>query len=83
MTSVRPLEELLFYMRPLSRQTVNEWEAGFARSVLRQAKNPNWHPSEKQLQIMQRMVSDMFPRQCPQSEEEFDLIDKGDRHDAA
>ena len=55
----RPVEVLLHHMRSTASSQV-EWEADFARSVLRQAKRPGWKPSAKQLTIMERLVSEMF-----------------------
>lgn len=83
MTAARPIEELLFYMTTVARQASSEWEANFARSILRQSKKPTWNPSEKQLWTMQRMVSDLFSHIGVNASDDIDLIDTGDRHDAA
>jgi len=82
MNHIRPLEEQLFHMRTMACSG-NEWEANFARSILRQAKRPTWSPSEKQQQIMQRLVSEMFTHSGVSAHDDIDLIDTGDRHDAA
>jgi len=55
----RSLEELLFHMRPLCGSE-NDWEAGFARSICRAAKDSSWRPSPKQEAIMQRLVAERF-----------------------
>ncbi len=83
MIGTRPIEELLFHMKTIARQASSEWEANFARSVLRQAKKPTWNPSEKQLWTMQRMVSDLFSLNGVNADADIFLIDTGDRHDAA
>lgn len=83
MTTARPIEELLFYMKTVAAQASSEWEANFARSILRQSKKPTWNPSEKQLWTMQRMVSDLFSPNGVNANDDIDLIDTGDRHDAA
>ncbi len=82
MSHIRPLEELLFHMRTMARSG-SEWEAKFARSILRQAKRSTWNPSDKQQQIMQRMVSEMFTHSGISASDDIDLIDTGDRHNAA
>lgn len=53
------LDLLLHYMRGIASSHV-EWEANFARSVLRQAKWPGWKPSAKQLAIMEQLVGELF-----------------------
>jgi hypothetical protein len=83
MTPRRTLDELLYHMRSLARRMENDWEANFARSMLRHAKRPKWKPTEKQTQVMQRMVSEMFARGGAQENDELDLIDRGDRVNAA
>ncbi|WIY23673.1 hypothetical protein [Parasedimentitalea psychrophila] len=82
MSSLRPVEELLYHMRTVVRSG-SDWEANFARSIVKHAKRPAWNPSEKQHQIMQRMVSEMFTHSGTNTSDDIDLIDRGDRHDAA
>lgn len=83
MIPVRPLEELLHHMKSLARRMENDWEANFARSMLRSAKRPEWVPTIKQMQIMQRMVSEMFARGGAHENDDLELIDRGDRIYAA
>ena len=83
MMQQRSLDELLHHMKALSRLVDNDWEVNFARSTLRQAKRPNWRPSDKQFFIMQRMVSEMFVRGGAQESDNLDLIDREDRFNAA
>lgn len=82
MSQIRPIEELLYHMRTMA-SSGNDWEANFARSILKQAKRAAWNPSEKQQQIMQSMVSEMFTHSGVSAHDDIDLIDTGDRHDAA
>ena len=82
MSNLRPVEELLYHMRTVVRRG-SDWEANFARSILKHAKRPAWNPSVKQHQMMQRMVSEMFTASGSSTSDNIDLIDKGDRHDAA
>ena len=56
--SGRPLEVLLHHIPGVIASAENEWTRGFAKSVLRQSRNPNWKPSPKQDAIMQRMVAE-------------------------
>jgi len=81
-SKLRPVEELLFHMRTLVRRG-SDWEANFARSILKHAKRPTWNPSEKQHQMMERMVSELFTHGGVSASDDIDLIDTGDRHDAA
>ena len=55
----RPVDLILHYLRGVTSSDV-EWEANFARSVIRQAKRPTWKPSPKQLAVMERLVGEMF-----------------------
>lgn len=74
MSYTRPLEELLFHMRTMARSR-SDFEAKFARSILKQAKRPTWNPSDKQQQIMQRMVSEMFTYSGVSVSDDIDLIE--------
>lgn len=56
----RSLDELMHYMPVFARRATNEWSSGFARSILRQARKPEWRPSAKQHAIMNRMVETLF-----------------------
>jgi len=83
MTPTRSLDELLYHMKTLARRPGTAWETNFARSMLRSAKRVSWAPSPKQLQIMQRMVSEMYCYDATDLNETVDLIDEEDRHHAA
>jgi len=82
MSYLRPVEELLYHMRIVVRSG-SDWEANFARSILKHARRPAWNPSEKQHQMMQSMVSEMFTPSDADTSDDIGLIDRGDRHDAA
>lgn len=56
----RTLEELLFHIPWLSRNAANAWERHFAKSIAEKARLPRWRPTEKQIQVMQRLVANMF-----------------------
>lgn len=79
MSQPRSLEHLFFYMPQLARSGASQWERDFADSMSKRAHWKNWQPSPKQIEIMQRMVADMFAS----DDAALDLIDTGDRHDAA
>ncbi|MDH3669342.1 MAG: hypothetical protein OEN23_20705 [Paracoccaceae bacterium] len=52
------------------------WAHGFTASLLGQAKRRNWHPSDKQLHAMRRMLAEL-------AEPEGALIDWDDSGEAA
>jgi hypothetical protein len=54
------IERLLHHWPAVVSNAENEWAKGFACSVLRQSRKRGWRPSDKQLGIMRRMVSDLF-----------------------
>lgn len=64
----RPVEVLLHHMRSTASSHV-EWEADFARSVLKQSRRRSWNPSPKQAAIMDRLVDDLF------NENDFNVIE--------
>lgn len=55
----RPVDLLICHLRGVASSDV-EWEADFARSILKQSRRHNWKPSQKQAAIMDRMVGDLF-----------------------
>lgn len=48
------------------------WVRGFALSIQRDRKKPGWHPSPKQLAVMQRLVAEL-PVKLPN---DVDLIER-------
>lgn len=58
--SAEEIERLLHHMPAVAGKAENEWSANFARSIIRQARRRRWQPSEKQLNIMRSLVSDLF-----------------------
>lgn len=73
MISPAQIERLLHYM-PHVVSSGDEWERGFAKSVLRQSRRRGWTPSEKQIPIMQEMVNDLF-RPIREEGGSFDVIE--------
>ncbi|MBB94656.1 MAG: hypothetical protein CML68_08645 [Rhodobacteraceae bacterium] len=63
MTS-QELDELLTFRWPMVMRRVmadgsDEWLKNFVRSIARQGKRPAWRPTQKQEQIMCRLVSEL------------------------
>lgn len=67
------IERLTFHMKTVARDSENEFASGFARSVLRQSKRPDWKPSPKQLSVMQALVADLFAH--GNTEGDFEVIE--------
>jgi hypothetical protein len=66
----------------LARSLESQWERDFAADMAKRARWKNWQPSHKQHEVMQRMVAELFVS-GDASDSTLDLIDTGDRHDAA
>lgn len=58
--SERALEALLFHLRPIAAGSSDDWATGFSKSILKQARNPRWRPSQKQRETMERLVAEAF-----------------------
>ena len=56
----RSVDELLFWWPTITRKAGNDWAKGFAVSIMAASRRRNWKPSDKQLGIMRRMVSELF-----------------------
>ncbi len=54
------LERLIHHMRTIRGTATDAWAKGFAGSILRQSRKSTWRPSEKQITMMRRLVSQMF-----------------------
>jgi len=73
----RELEEILTFRWPIVMRRVmadgaDEWLQGFVRSVAKHGKSASWHPSEKQEQIIRRLVSEL----CTEPQSDGQLIEK-------
>lgn len=58
------LDEIMTYRWPLVVRRVlaegaDQWLKGFVLSIARHGKRATWHPSDKQQQIMRRLVSEL------------------------
>ena len=60
MMAPRTPEELIFHMPTVERRAENDWARDFAASIRRQSRRRGWKPSEKQVSVMRRMVSELF-----------------------
>ena len=58
--SPRNLEELLFQMPSVESRASDPWVKNFAASILKQRMRRNWRPTDKQVAIMRRLVSELF-----------------------
>ncbi|WP_288943719.1 hypothetical protein [uncultured Roseovarius sp.] len=58
--SISELERLLHHMPAVAVHAENEWAQRFAQSIIRQSKRRRWQPSQKQLNVMRSLVSDLF-----------------------
>ena len=70
----RNIEELLFHMQAAARAAGTAWARDFANSIATQSRRRAWNPTEKQLGIMRRMVSEMFTA-CRDEEDDMHLIE--------
>ena len=74
MMAPRNVDELVFHMPTIERRAENAWARHFAASIRVQARRRNWRPSEKQLAMMRRLVSDLF---AETDDDEPILIEEG------
>ncbi|MEQ5870038.1 hypothetical protein J4E08_09000 [Sagittula sp. NFXS13] len=62
MTSAE-LDEILMHRWPLVMRAVmagtDDWLKGFVRSIARHGKRASWRPTQRQEQIMRRLVSEL------------------------
>lgn len=72
----RSVEELLHHWPAVVFRASDDWTRGFTRSISAAAKRRNWHPTPKQLGIMQRLVSDyMSPVRMADFDEDAAVIE--------
>lgn len=58
------LDEIITYRWPMVLRRAmsdgsDDWLKGFVRSIARHGKRPNWRPTQKQEQIMRRLVAEL------------------------
>jgi hypothetical protein len=71
------LDEVMTFRWPMVVRRVmadgsDEWLKGFVKSIARHGKRAAWRPSQKQEQIMRRLVSDLGT----EPEQELELIER-------
>jgi hypothetical protein len=64
MSNPHEIERLLHHLPTVAR-CEDEWTRGFAQSVLRQARRPQWRPTPKQLAMMRTLVNGLFAQEEP------------------
>ena len=57
------LQRLLYHWPLVVSAAPEGWERDFARSIQGQSRRRNWQPSSKQIQIMRRMVDELFSQE--------------------
>ena len=77
--NVHTLDELVFHWRAVIARADSDWAKSFALSIQKACKRRDWHPSPKQLALMQRMVADLFAHN---GDDDFSLIEVEGRHAA-
>jgi len=70
----RNLEKLLFHMPTVARTVGSARDKGFALSIMRQAHKRDWRPTDKQLALMRKLVSELFTVD-PRDDVELSLIE--------
>lgn len=64
MTSPAEIERLLHHMPTVAERAGETWAKDFARSIIGQSRRRGWKPTDKQLPVMQRLVSELFTHRC-------------------
>lgn len=55
-----PIDELLWRAgRGVRRGALTGWARGFALSLMRQAKRPDWAPSAKQERVLRQLIDEI------------------------
>lgn len=62
--TARELDEIMTFHWPIVMRRVmvdgsDDWLKGFVRSIARHGKRASWFPSNKQEQVMRRLVSEL------------------------
>ncbi|SHJ19683.1 hypothetical protein SAMN05444404_1669 [Ruegeria lacuscaerulensis ITI-1157] len=68
------IDRLVYHMPTVATHATNNWAVGFARSIQRQAQRRNWTPSQKQLNLMRSLVSDLFAHEGNEGGD-FDVVE--------
>ena len=68
------IDRLLWSWSTVCRMAKDPWARGFALSIQRRARNPNWRPTPKQLSMMRRLVSEIYQH----APDDLQLIEGGE-----
>jgi hypothetical protein len=75
MTRVMPIDEVCFRITDALRSgRLQGWQRGFAASIAKNLKRPNWCPTAKQEWAMRRVIADLRSPD-PDYSGEAELID--------
>jgi hypothetical protein len=78
------LEEQLYHLKHVSRGHGDQWSVNFARSILRQAKNPKWKPTARQQPIIEKLINESrFGDDTDTGPDDIELIETTKGADAA
>lgn len=56
----RSVDECLFHFSAIARTSTDRWAKEFATSILRQSRRKGWRPTDRQLGLMRKLVSELF-----------------------
>lgn len=73
--TARPLDELLHHWRAVIGAAPEGWARDFALSIQKQRRRAGWHPTDKQLALMRRMVAELFTHK--EAGDVLELVERG------
>jgi hypothetical protein len=74
--SADEIERLVYHMPTVAELAENDWSRGFALSIRKNSRRHNWRPSDKQLAMMRKLVSELFTHiRNNDQEDDFSLIE--------
>jgi hypothetical protein len=74
--SADEVERLIYHMTAVAELAENDWSRGFALSIRQASRRRNWRPSDKQLSMMRKLVSELFTHIRNHDQEgDFSLIE--------
>ncbi|KIN73274.1 hypothetical protein [Sulfitobacter guttiformis] len=77
------LEEQLYHLKRVTRGHGDQWSVNFARSILRQAKNPKWKPTARQQPIIEKLINESrFGGSADSTPDNIELIETEKGSDA-
>lgn len=74
--SADEVERLIYHMPTVAELAENDWSRGFALSIRKASRRRSWRPSDKQLSMMRKLVSEQFTHIRNHDQEcDFSLIE--------